>query len=100
LPAIRCSFREYADVLTPALAGSAGMVCVVLALRVWVLPGMSPPVSLTIQVLSGGATYGAILFGGFRDCVLRYIRFLARYKAGDLGGQTADSPVSLPRELA
>jgi PST family polysaccharide transporter len=78
--ALRCGFREYLAVLTPALAAAAAMLCAVFGLR-WVLPAGWPPVwTLTVKVAAGGAAYAGILLGFYRPLVLRYARFLLRLR--------------------
>ena len=77
LRAIHLPYRQYIMTLVPSLAGSAAMCLAVLAVRQWLLPAAwSPRLLLITQVGVGGAVYGAVLWGFFREKVLRYARFL------------------------
>jgi O-antigen/teichoic acid export membrane protein len=78
--AIHCSLREYVAILTPALAGTAAMVCAVFLVR-WILPAGWPPAwILSIEVAAGGAAYASILLGFYRPLALRYVDFIRRIR--------------------
>jgi teichuronic acid exporter len=85
LRVIRLPFREYLDVLMPALVGSAGMLAAVLATRLWLLSSEARPlVRLAVMVAVGGAGYAAVLLTCYRERVIRYLRFLRGLrKAGE-----------------
>lgn len=81
LVTIDMSAREYCNVLMPSLAASAGMVVALFALRAYIGQAhWGPLLSLIVQVATGGLVYGMILYVGFRESVLRYVRFLANRK--------------------
>jgi len=85
---IHCSVREYLAVLTPALTGSAIMLCAVLAVRK-VLPATWPLAwTLCIEVAAGGVTYAGFLMTFYRSLVLRYVRFLINLR-GNRGNAIA-----------
>jgi PST family polysaccharide transporter len=73
--AIDCPFRQYVHVLMPSLAGSAAMILAVWAVGRFLPPGVAPVWRLGIQVAAGGAVYGAVLLGPYRQRVLHYVRF-------------------------
>jgi hypothetical protein len=67
-------------ILTPALAGTAAMVCAVFLVR-WILPAGWPPAwILSIEVAAGGAAYASILLGFYRPLALRYVDFIRRIR--------------------
>jgi O-antigen/teichoic acid export membrane protein len=68
---------DLANSLLPAISGSVVMVAVLFGLRVWLAGHRLPALaSLVLQVAVGGAAYGAVLIGLFRQRILRYLRFL------------------------
>jgi len=76
-------YLEYLDVLAPALGGSAVMVALVLALKVW-LGGiqMHAWAELAIEVAAGGAAYGVFLLLFYRTRLTRYLHFILDTRKG------------------
>jgi hypothetical protein len=84
LRAIQLRYRDYAAVLTPALAGSAVMLVVLLALRTWlIVDDMRPVIKLALQVGAGGAAYAGFLMLFYRERLNRYARFFAALQRGN-----------------
>ncbi len=79
--AIPLRWREYLDAMLPALVGSAVMVTGVMAIRIWLLSrGWPVTFNLAVQVVAGGAIYGTVLMLGYRETVLRYVRFFRQLR--------------------
>lgn len=76
LPAIGLSWRPYLAVYVPSLAGCAAMAVAVWTLQRWVTAGWHPAVVLAVHTGVGAAVYGAVLWGAFRERLLRYWKFL------------------------
>ena len=63
--------------LLPGLVGASVMAGAVFALRAWLAMGQWPVVaSLLLQVTIGAAVYAGVLWGFFRERVMRYVRFV------------------------
>ena len=57
------------------------MVMGVMAIRIWLLPkGWPVSFNLAVQVVAGGAIYGTVLMLGYRERVLRYVRFFRQLR--------------------
>lgn len=81
LAALRLPYREYGAVLLPSIVGSSGMVLAVLAVKAWLSSrGLAPAFSLAVQVAVGAAGYAAIMFGLYRERLLRYFHFLRKLR--------------------
>jgi teichuronic acid exporter len=79
--AISLPWRDYLDAVLPALLASAAMVAGLMAIRISPLPGGWPvSFSLAVQVVAGGAIYGTVLMLGYRERVLRYVRFFRQLR--------------------
>jgi len=99
LGTIQLPYRRYIAALIPALAASCAMCIAVLALRQWLLPpSWSIRTSLAMQVAAGGAVYGAVLVGFFRERVLRYVRFLRDVRRGKKDSPAALTPLKVEAE--
>lgn len=84
LHVIQLRYREYLGAITPAIAASAAMVVVLLALRWWG-SGVSGPAILkfSAEIAAGGAVYGGVLLVFYRERLNRYFRFLRELRKGD-----------------
>jgi len=81
LRAIHCGFRQYIGSLMPALAGSAAMVLATLGVRMWpAFAGWPVAVRLAVEVAAGGAAYGCVIWGFYRDRVKRYWHFFLQLR--------------------
>ena len=74
LKATRISYRDYFDLILPALAGSAILVASVLGIRSH-LPNWPPAVNLSLEIIAGGAIYCGVMWLLYRERMLRYVRF-------------------------
>jgi O-antigen/teichoic acid export membrane protein len=82
--AIRLRYRDYFAALTPALAGSVGVIAMAFVMSDWLPKTVSPAVSLAVQVFAGALAYAAIVLAGYRERVLRYVRFFQRLRTDRL----------------
>ena len=99
LRTIRLPYRDFVAALVPSVVGSAAMCVAVLAVRQWLLPASWPAKSLLVaQVAVGGAVYGAVLMGAFRQRVLRYVRFLQDMRKGKKSPSPALTPLQVETE--
>jgi len=89
--ATHCTLWQYVKVLWPPLISSTAMVGAVLALRMWSLGHQwSPYLRVSLEVAAGGVVYGAVLFGFFRDQVMRYVHFFLQLR------KSPDVPLASP----
>ncbi len=76
-------YRDYFEVLTPAVIGSITMALAVLALRVFLNPhdiGTIP--KLAVQMIVGAAVYAGFLQLFYRERLHRYVNFLVALRRG------------------
>ena len=99
LRTIHLPYQRYIAALIPSLVGSAAMCFSVLALRQWFLPASwSPKTMLAVQVAVGGAVYGAVLLGFFRERILRYARFLQNMRNAKKISSSGLTPLPIETE--
>jgi len=77
---LRCGVWKYAAAILPAMVGSAGMVASIYGFRRMQMPHGWP--GLGEEVALGGLVYAAVLWGLFRQRVMRFYRFFAGLRAG------------------
>ena len=75
LKATRIDYRDYLNLVLPALAGSAIMVAAVLSIRIYLPKSWPPTVGLVVEVLVGAAMYCGVMWLLHRERMLRYARF-------------------------
>ena len=79
---VHCSIREYLVILSPAIAGSAVLVCAVIGVKHFIPAGWPPSWSLVLQIVTGGLCYATTLLLFYRPVVMRYVNFLKRMRQG------------------
>jgi teichuronic acid exporter len=79
---IHCSIREYLAILTPAIAGSAVLVCAVIGVQHLIPAGWPSSWRLVLQIITGGVGYAGTLLVFYRPVVMRYVHFFWRMREG------------------
>lgn len=79
---LEMGFRQYTQVLRPAVGGSIAMVAVVLFVK-WLMPSTTPPlVRLLAEVATGAAMYIGFQLLFYRDRVFSFYRSARMLRAG------------------
>lgn len=76
---VKITMFDISRELTPSLAGGVVMVAVVLIVMAFV-EGMNPFIQLSLIVLAGAVTYGAILWRLERDNMMRLVKIVVNRK--------------------
>jgi O-antigen/teichoic acid export membrane protein len=94
---IELTWRDFLATLWPAVSGAIAMAAGLFGVRFLMSAhSLAPALRLAIQVVTGAATYSAVLMIFFREKVWRYVRFLRGFRENRAAAAETAEPAAVP----